>query len=219
QNRYSHSGTYAVARMKPGVTPEQARADMDSVAERLQQLYPATNRTNWVSVVPMREWMIGDIKKPLVILLAAVGLLLLIACANIANLLLAKGSGRNKEMAIRLAIGASRKRLIRQLLTESALLAFAGGVLGVLLAFWGSSLLVAVAPNALPRVTEIGVDPYVLAFALGISLLTGVLFGLAPAFHLPAAAAHSTLKAEERGSLSAGQQRLRSGLIVGEVAL
>ena len=219
QNRYAHAGVYAVARMRPGVTLEQARADMDRVAEHLQQLYPITNGSHWISVVGMREWVVGNTQGPLLILLGAVGLLLLIACGNIANLLLARGSARASEVAIRLAIGASRARLIRQLLTENVLLGICGGVVGVLLAFWGSSVLVNVASDALPRVSEIRIDPAVLAFAFAISILTGLLFGLAPALHAPVADMHAVLKESARSSLSRGQLRLRSALIVGEVAL
>jgi len=217
--RFAHEGTYAVARMKPGVTLEQARADMDRVAQTLQRLYPETNSRSWAALLPMREWMVGDVRKPLLILLSAVALLLLIACANVANLLLAKGSARTRELAIRLAVGASRARILRQLLTESVVLALFGGFVGLLLADWGTWSLVAASPDSLPRVAEIRLDPAVLAFSFGISVLTGILFGIAPALHAPAANAQLALREGERGGMSRGQQRVRSGLIVAQIAI
>ena len=219
QNRYGHQGTFAVARLNPGITLPEARNDMDRVAQILQQQYPNTNGRNWVGLVPLREWLVGDVRKPLLILLAAVGLLLLIACTNIANLLLAKGSSRRRELAIRLAIGASRGRLLRQFLTESMMLALFGGAVGGLLAFWGTSALVGFSADALPRVTEIHIDLPVLAFTFGVAVLTGILFGIAPALHTPTDGGELTLKEGERGSLSPGQERMRSGLVVGQIAL
>jgi predicted permease len=218
QNRYNHSGTYAVARLKQGVSLEQARNDLDRVAKILQQQYPNTNGRNWVSLIPVREWMVGDIRKPLMILLAAVGLLLLIVCANIANLLLAKGSARAREVAIRLALGASKRRLLRQFLTESVLLASLGGIAGVFLAFWVASLLARFAVDAVPRATQIRIDPLVLTFAFIVSILSGILFGIAPALHVPGKP-QLALKEGERASLSPTQERMRSGLVVGQIAL
>lgn len=218
QNRFSHSGTFAVARLKQGVNLERARDDMDRVAKILQQQYPDTNGRNWASLVPLREWMVGDVRKPLLILLAAVALLLLIACSNIANLVLAKGSSRTREWAIRLAIGASKTRLLRQLLTESVLLGLLGGIAGVLLAFCGTTLLVKLAADALPRATQIRIDPLVLAFNFVISVFTGILFGIVPALHVPAKTSLA-LKEGERASLGPNQQRLRGGLVVAQIAL
>jgi len=219
QNRYGHYGTFAVARLKPGITLQQARNDMDRVAKTLQQQYPNTNGHNWASLVPLREWIVGDVRKPLLILLAAVGVLLVIACANIANLLLAKGSARTRELAVRLAVGASRARLLWQFLTESVLLSVLGGVVGVLLALWGTSSLVSVAADALPRAAEIHIDAWVLAFSSLLAMLTGILFGIVPALHAPAAGTHLVLREGERASVGRGQERMRGVLIVGQIAL
>lgn len=219
QNRYAHAGTKAVARMKPGVTLEQARSDMDRVAFALQQQYPETNKRNTADVQPMREWMVGSVRTPLMILLVAVGLLLLIACGNVANLLLAKASARKQEMAIRQAIGATRARLLSQLLTESVVLGLMGGAVGALLAFWGTQALVAAAPDALPRLGEIRIDARVLLFTFAVAVLTGILFGIFPALHAPRAGARLALDSTARGGISKGQQRVRGALIVGEIAL
>ena len=219
QNRFFHSGCFAVARLKPGVSIASARSDLDRVALVLQHDHPATNGHNWVGIVPLSEWVIGDVRTPLLILLAAVGMLLLIACGNTANLLLAKGSARARELVIRAAVGASRTRLLRQLLTESTFLAFLGGAAGVMLSYWGTSMLVAAAPKALPRVAEIHLSAGVLIFAFAVAMLTGIIFGIAPALQIPVGSEQLVLKETERGAPSRAQQRLRGALIVLQIAL
>ena len=181
QNRFMHAGTFAIAWLKPGVTLVNARADLDRVAQVLQQKFPATNANNWVDIEPLSEWVIGDIRTSLLILLAAVGLLLLIACGNTANLLLVKGSARTRELAIRAAVGATRTRLLLQLLTESTLLSLLGGTAGILLAYWATSTIVAAAPDSLPRAAEIHLSAEVLAFAVIVALMTGIIVGVVPA--------------------------------------
>jgi predicted permease len=219
QNRFMHAGTFAIARLKPGVTLANSRTDLDRVAQVLQQKFPATNSSNWVGIEPLSAWVIGDMRTPLLILLAAVGMLLLIACGNTANLLLAKGSARTRELAIRVAVGATRVRLLCQLLTESMLLTILGGAAGILLAFWATSTIVASAPDSLPRVAEINLSADVLAFAVAVALLTGIIFGIVPALRIPVGNEHFALRESERGNPSRSQQRVRAALIVGQIAL
>jgi putative ABC transport system permease protein len=209
-----------VARLKPGVTVAQARAEMSVIAGRLERAYPATN-TGWgTTVFPMAEMYTGRIRPVLLILLGAVGLLLSIACANLANLLLARAATREKEIAIRGALGARRSRIVRQLLTESLVLAVAGGALGLALAAWGVRLLRSVVPDMFPMLQHMRVDLPVLAFTFGISILTGLLFGLVPAWRSSHTDLNTTLKeAAGRSESAGGANRIRSFLLASEVAL
>jgi putative ABC transport system permease protein len=219
QQRGGHGGIYAIARLKPGITLERARQDMDVIAGRLQQQFPQTNRDNWISVRPLREVVVGDARIGLLVLSAGVALLLLIACGNVANLLLARASSRTTELRVRMALGASRIRLVRQMLTESVLLAAAGGLVGILLCKAGEKLLFRAISDSLPRAGEISVDGRVIAIAFLIVVLTGVLFGLAPAFYASATRSGSSLTEASRTSATWGTMRLRNSLIVGELAL
>lgn len=210
----------AVARLAPGVSLAQARAEMDTIAARLERQYVEQN-TGWgATVVPLREQLAGEIKPALLVLLGAVGFVLLIACVNVANLLLARATGRHKEIAIRSAIGAGRRRIIRQLLTESLLLALLGGALGLLLSRWCVQALVALSPANLLGVDQVGVNWQVLAFTLGISVLTGIVFGLAPALEASRINLNNTLQESSRGTAGSSRgRRLRDALIVAEVGL
>jgi putative ABC transport system permease protein len=209
----------AIARLKPGVTVEQARADLDLLSRQIEQQSPESNTNVIFTAVSMHENITRDYRPALLIMLGAVGLVLLIACANVANLLLARAAARQKEVAIRMALGASRRRIMAQLLTESVLLSLAGGVLGLLLASWGMKLLVAYGPANVPRLHGVTVDRYVLFFTVFVSMLTGVLFGLVPALQASKPDPGHTLKQDGRGLTHGGSSRMRSALIVSEVAL
>ncbi len=209
-----------VARLKPGVTVAQARAEMAVIAARLEKQYPATNAGTGTILFPMAEMFAGRIRPVLLILLGAVGVLLLIACANLANLLLARAATREREIAIRGALGAGRLRLIRQLLTESLVLALGGGALGLALAVWGVRLLRSIVPDMFPMLQHMQVNTPVLAFTFGISILTGLLFGLVPAWRASHTDLNTTLKeAAGRSESAGGSHRIRSLLLGGEVAL
>jgi putative ABC transport system permease protein len=209
-----------IARLKPGVSKEQAQAEMTAISARLEQQYPDKNLHKSTKVEPTLEALVGDIRPALLILLGAVGCVLLIACANVANLLLARAMVRHKEMAIRSALGASRMRVVRQLLTESVLLSLAGGTLGLFLAVWWSDLLVALGKQNIPRALQVGLDWRVLGFTLLVSLLTGVIFGLVPAIHSSKTELTESLKEGARGSgEGARRNRIRGVLVVSELAI
>jgi putative ABC transport system permease protein len=216
KSRGNHPGLYGVARLKPGVTQAQAQSDMDLIAANLEKQYPDTNEGTSVRIRPLLEIFISDVRRPLWIIFGAVGFVLLIACANIANLLLARASARRKEMAIRSAMGAGRWRIARQLLTESIMVSLAGGVIGLGLARWGIDFILQVSPNAIPRSREIGLDWTVLAFTIGVSFITGILFGLVPALQAGEVDVNETLKETGRGT--SRRDWLRSSLVVAEVA-
>ena len=209
----------SVARLKDGVSIERAQVLATALAKQLEIQYPEANEKVGFYLTPLHDRVIGDIRPGLLALLGAVAFVLLIACANIANLLLARGSARGRELAVRLSLGAARGRVVRQLLTESVLLAAVGGVLGVLIGVWAVDALVAIAPAGAPRVGEIGLDLTVFAFAALLTLATGLLFGLVPALHSSRADVTYALKDGFRGSSAAGGRRIRRSLIVAEVAL
>ncbi|MFP5260563.1 MAG: ABC transporter permease [Blastocatellia bacterium] len=208
------------ARLKPGVTRERAQAEMSAINQRIEQQYPDSKKGLRLSVDPLHEVVVGNVRPALFILLGAVGFVLLIACANVANLLMARAASRQKEVAIRTALGATRARVIRQLLTESVILSLAGGLFGLLLAKWGVRALVAISPDNLPRVESIGLDVPVLCFTLATSVLTGLVFGLAPALHASRLGLNESLKEGGRGSTEGMRRsRVRRLLVVAEVAL
>jgi len=210
----------AVALLKPGVSLPQAAAEMETITARLRQQFPESNNNRFNKVVSLHRHLIGETDTMLWLLLGAVTFVLLIACANVANLLLANAAGRQKEIAIRTALGASRFRVVRQLFTESALLALAGGAVGLFLSVWGVPLITRLLPREFPRLNEIQMDWRVLGFTLTASVLTGLLFGLAPAFHITKFGMQDAMKESSHGAGgSVHRSRLRHALIVAEVAL
>ncbi len=218
RDRHFHTGLEGVARLKPGVTLAAAEAEMNVIAGQLAKLYPDTNTGHGVRLVPMREDIVSHGRNTLLLLLGAVGFVLIIACANVANLLLAQSTARQREFAIRVALGASRKRVIGQLLTQSVLLAGGAGALGLLLAFWGTQLVLVAFPDVVPRTQAVTIDPYVLLFTLTVSVLTGVLFGLAPAFHSSSVHPQESLKEGGRGS-GGGRRRTEGVFVALEVGI
>ncbi len=215
QNYYT-----AIARLRPGISLEQAQAEMRTIGARLAQEYPRTNAGSSVAVLPLTEHLVGEVRPALLLLLAAVGTVLLIACANVANLLIARGAERQGEFAVRAALGAGRWRLTRQMLTESVLLGLMGAAGGMLLAFWGTDLIGALVPSDFPRLDKVGLDATVLGFALGVSMLTALLFGLAPGWFLSAHDYQRSLTESGRTTLGGTASGLvRRGLVVAQVAL
>ncbi len=207
-----------VGRLKPDVTLSQAKADMEGIAQNLAASYPEADKGVDVTLVSMKEDIVGNVQPFLLVLSAAVGFLLLISCSNVSNLVLARALGRSREFAIRAALGAGKKRMIRQLLTESVLLAGIGGALGLLIAWWATKGMLGILPGTLPRVAEISLDPRVLLFTMALSLLAGIVFGLAPALKGSRANLHDVLKESGRGS-SGVRHRLQGVFVAVEVAL
>jgi putative ABC transport system permease protein len=219
QQRGDHS-MLGIGRLKPGVSVAQANTELRTIAAVLEKQYPDTNTKQSAASQPLRDELVGDVQTALWVLFGAVACLLLIANANVANLMLARASVRGKEIALRSALGASRVRILRQLLTESVLLAALGGLLGLLLAQWGTEALIAAVPRNIPRVTEIGLDGVVLAFTLVLSLATGIVFGLVPAWQASHVDLNTALKSGTRGGSGAeGKHRMRNALVMVEVAL
>jgi predicted permease len=218
RDRRIDMSAHAVGRLRPGVTLTQARADMDTIARNLAATYPEADKDVGITLVSMKEDIVGNVQPFLLVLLAAVGFLLLIACANVASLLLARSMGRSSEFAIRAALGASHSRVIRQLLTESILLAGLGGVFGLLLAFGGTKAVIGMLPGALPRASEVTLDWRVLLFTFGVSLFAGIVFGLAPALKSSRVDLREILKESGRGS-SGARHRLQGIFVAVEVAM
>lgn len=217
-SRSAGLGFHGIGRLKPGVTIEQASADMASVTNNLAVAFPDANKGISAKLIPLKQWISGGVRPFLLVLLAGVGFVLLIACVNVANLLLARSATRTREFAIRAALGASQRRVLRQLLTESVVLGLAGGAFGLLLAAWGTRAALGVLPTALPRAEEIGLDHRVLLFTLAISLIAGVLFGVAPALKMLPASLHDGLKESGRG-MSGTRHRVQSTFVIAEMAM
>lgn len=217
-DRGAHPGLFAVGRLKTGVPLEQARVEMNTIARNLATAYPDSDKNAGIVLTPLKEQMLGNVRPVLLMLLAAVGFVFVICCVNVANLLLARSTARAREFALRAAIGASRGRTIRQLLVESAVLAVAGGALGLLLAMWGTRAGLAALPQALPLANDIRLDPHVLLFTLTVSVLASLLFGLAPAWQASRADLNEMLKEGERGA-SSGGHGIQSAFVAAEMAL
>ena len=217
-NRAAGWGLDGIGRLKPGVTFEQARADMERVSRELAAAYPDVNGSKKAYLLTLKDEMIGDMRPVLLVILGAVMFVLLIACVNVANLLLARATGRSREFAVRIALGAGEMRIIRQLLTESVLLALVGGALGLILAKFGTAAAIAAMPVTMPRAEDIGLDQRVLLFTLIVSVVSGIAFGLAPAWKTSRSNVGSTLKETGR-SLAGGRSRVQGIFVVSEIAL
>jgi predicted permease len=208
-----------IGRLRPGIAATQAQSELDALGERLAAAYPLSNRIKRFRMMPVREEMVSDVRTTLLLLLGSVAMVLLIACANVANLLLARATGRRRELAVRAALGAGRARIARQLLVESSVIALLGGGLGLILAIWGVDALVRLSPPNLPRLAEIAVDGWVLVFTLGVSLAASLVFGLAPALQASRVDLNETLKQGGRGAIGSAGGRLRGALVVAEIAI
>ena len=216
-DRGNHPGLYVIGRLKPGVTVQQARAAMSALADRMSAEHPE-NRTQTIWMAPLPDDLVADVKPALLVLIGAVGFVLLVACANLANLMLARADNRQRELAVRAALGAGRGRIVRQLLTESLLLASIGGALGVLLAWGAVTAMVRFGPQSIPRLDQVSLDYRALGFTLLVSIATGVLFGLAPALRVSSPDLQTTLREAGRG-VRGSRHRMRGFLVVSEVAL
>jgi putative ABC transport system permease protein len=220
-NRGSHY-LEVLARLKPGVSMAQATSELNAFVDHMSAQYPrnySANKGFAMFLRPLQEELVGNVRLGIVVVFAAVGFVLLLACINLANLLLARGSSRSREIAVRAALGAGRLRLIRQMITESVVIALIGGVCGMLLAAWGTDVLRRAAAATLPNVQPIAVDANVLLFAIAVSVVTGILFGLAPALQMSSPHLYETLKDAARGSSAAGGHKLRNGLVVAEISI
>jgi putative ABC transport system permease protein len=215
----TRTGRYltSIARLKPNVTPQRAQADMSAIARRLEAAHPTFNSAWGANVVPMYEQVVGGVRRALLVLGGVVAFVLLIACANVANLLLARSTARTREVAVRAALGAGRGRMVRQLLTESVVLSALGGAVGLLLAYWGVQVVKALAPRGVPRIASISIDGWTMAFTLVVALVTGLLFGLAPALQAGRGNLQTILREGNRGSTGSG--RARTVLVAAQVAL
>jgi predicted permease len=218
QNRGAALGIHGVGRIKPGVTFAQAQADLDRVMRSLAEAYPANNKGHGAKIIQLKQRLVGDVEPILLMLFAAVGLVLLIACVNVSNLMLARATGRAREFAIRAALGAGRWRLLRQSLVESTILALVGGAAGLMIAAWATTAAVKSLPTALPRQDEIQLDLRVLLFTVGLSLLTGIISGVVPAFRASRARFNETLKESGRGA-STARARAQGLFVVAEMAM